>query len=79
MFHPLAPDLSGLTDNELHEKHNELVSKINQAYRFGPSSAIPQMHMIQGHFLEEIQRRNQKQLEDMQKHNKDFKKIIDIK
>ena len=79
MFHPLAPDLTTLTDQELHAKHNELATKINQAYRFGPASAIAQMQMLQTHFFEEIQRRNQKQLEEMQKHNKDFKNIIDIK
>lgn len=79
MFHPLAPDYSTLTDQQLHEKHNELVSKMNQAYRFGPSSAIPQMQMIQAHLQEEIQRRNAKQLEDMQSKSTELDKIIDIK
>lgn len=79
MYHPLAPDLTPLTDQELHEKYNNLVNKMNQAYRFGPSSAIPQMQMMQMHFQEEIQRRNQKQLEEMQKQSQGFSKIIDIK
>lgn len=79
MFHPLVSDLSGLSDKELHDKYNELLNKMNQAYKFGPSGAIPQMQMIQGHFYEEIQRRNAKQLEEMQSKTKDFNKIIDIK
>lgn len=79
MFHPLVSDLSGLSDKELHDKFNELTNKMNQAYRFGPSGAIPQMQLIQAHFQEEIQRRHQKQLEEMQGKTKEFNKIIDIK
>lgn len=79
MFHPLAPDLSGLSNQELYDKYNELMSKINQAYRFGPSGAIPQLQMMQFHYQEEIQKRNAKQLEEMQSKTKDFNKIIDIK
>lgn len=79
MYHPLAPDFSKLTDQQLHEKYNELIGKMNQAYRFGPSSAIPQMQMIQANLQEEIQRRNAKQLEEMQAKTKDFTKIVDIK
>ncbi len=79
MFHPLAPNLSELSESQLHEKYNELMSKMNQAYRFGPSSAIPQMQMMQAHFQEEIQKRHAKQLEEMQSKTKDFNKIIDIK
>jgi hypothetical protein len=79
MYHPLAPNLSEFTDQQLHEKYNELMSKINQAYKFGPTGAIPQMQLMQAHFQEEIHRRNAKQLEEMQSKTKDFNKIIDIK
>lgn len=79
MYHPLAPDLSQLTESQLHERYNELMSKMNQAYRFGPSSAIPQMQLMQAHFQEEIQKRHIKQLEEIQSKTKDFNKIIDIK
>ncbi len=79
MYHPLAPDLSELTESQLHERYNELMSKMNQAYRFGPSSAIPQMQLMQAHFQEEIQKRHIKQLEEIQSKTKDFNKIIDIK
>ena len=83
MFHPLAPNLSDLSMDEVSKKHGELMTRLNQAYRFGPTSAIPQLHMLQQHYAEEIQRRNQKQLEDMQEQMKKtnpggFKDIIDI-
>jgi len=43
------------------------------------SSAVQQLQMLQMHYQEEIQRRHAQQLEDMQKNNKNFNKIIDIK
>lgn len=79
MFHPLAPDLKDLTTEELHAKYNDLVSRMNQAYRFGPAQAIPQLQMLQAHYQTEIQNRNAKQMEEMQKTSKNFKNIINIK
>lgn len=79
MFHPLAPDLSGLTTEELHSKYNDLVSRLNQAYRFGPAQAIPQIQMLQEHYQQEIQNRNAKQMEELQKRSANLKNIIDIK
>lgn len=78
MFHPLAPDLSELSTEDLNKKYNDLMQRLNQAYRFGPVSVIPQMQMLQSHFQGELQRRNQKQLEEMEKNSKNFKNIIDI-
>lgn len=79
MFHPLAPNLSEMPLDELNKKHAELITRLNQAYRFGPSGAIQQLQMLQFHYQEEIQRRNAQQLEEMQKNSKNFKNIIDIK
>ena len=79
MFHPLAPDLSGLTNDELHNKYNDLMARLNQAYRFGPAQAVPQLQMLQSHYQDEIQKRNAKQMEEMQKRSSKFKNIIDIK
>lgn len=82
-MHPLAQDLSSLTDDELHKKFGELQKKYQQAYRFGPQELVPQIMMIMDHFQTEIQRRNQKQMEEMVKkseeNGKGFKDIIDIK
>ena len=79
MSHPLAPNLSGLSQEELMKKHNELMTKLNQAYRFGPSGIIPQMQMLLDDYRNEMQNRQAKQLEEMEKNSKNFKNIIDIK
>jgi hypothetical protein len=79
MFHPLAPDVSGLTDDELFNKINEINNKISIAWRSGSGSVVPQMQMILSHYQEEAQRRHSKKLEEMEKNSKGFKNIIDIK
>lgn len=77
-MHPLVPDLSGLTTEELHKKYNELIKKLNQAQRFGPISAIPQMQMIIENYRYEMDVRNRKLMEEMEAKNDKFKGIIDI-
>ena len=81
-MHPLVPDLSKLSDDELHKKYGELMKRYQQAYNFGPYQIIDQLQMLMGDYQAEIGRRNQKQLEELQKlakkDGKDFKGIIDI-
>lgn len=77
-MHPLSPDLSALTDAELHKKHGELVQRLTQAYRIGPYGIINQLQMILEDYQSEIQRRNAKVLEDMAKKGKNMGGIIDI-
>jgi SAM-dependent MidA family methyltransferase len=79
MFHPLAPNLSELSSEELNKKHGELISRLNQAYRIGPSGIVPQLQMMLTHYSEELQRRQAKQLEELTKQSPNFKNIIDIK
>jgi hypothetical protein len=79
MFHPLAPDLKDLKDDELYAKVNEIHSKINVAWRLGSNGAVTQMQMMLAHYQEELGVRNRKKLEEMEKNSKQFKKIIDIK
>jgi hypothetical protein len=82
MWHPLVPDLSGLSMEELSKKHSEIMNRLNQAYRFGPSGAVQQLHLLQQSYTEELQRRQARQMEEMQeqmrKNNPNFKDIIDI-
>ena len=78
IMHPLVPDLSGLSTEELHKKYNELLQKYNQAHRFGPSGAIPQMQMILENYRYEMDVRNRKLMEEMEAKNDKFKGIIDI-
>lgn len=78
-MHPLSPDLTALSDNDLHKKHGELVNKLNQAYRIGPFGIIGQLQMILQDYQAEIQRRNAKMMDDMARKGKDLGGIIDIK
>lgn len=78
-MHPLAPDLSTLSDNDLHKKHGDLVQRLSQAYRIGPSSIIGQLQMLLENYNSEIQRRNQKLMDELMKKGKNMSGIIDIK
>jgi hypothetical protein len=78
-MHPLAPDLTGLTEDELHKKRAELQNRMTFAYRMGHGDMIGQIQLLLGDYDLEIQRRNQKMLDDLQKNNKNFKDKIDIK
>lgn len=78
-MHPLAPDLSQLTQEELASRYNDLMSRLNQAYRIGPMGMIPQMQMLLEDYRAELGKRQQKQLEEMEKTGSSFKNIIDIK
>lgn len=78
-MHPLVSDLSGLSNEELHKKYNELMQKYNQAHRFGPISVLPQMQMILENYRQEMDVRNRKVMEEMEEKSDKFKGIIDIK
>lgn len=79
MFHPLTPDLSKLTDDELHKKRSDLQNRLMFAYRMGHTEMIGQVQLVLGDYDMEIQRRNQKVLDDLEKNSKTFKDKIDIK
>lgn len=65
-MHPLIGNLSSLSDDELHKKHGELMQRLN--FSFNRNSYLTQqLMMILEDYRAEIQRRNQKQLEEMQK------------
>jgi hypothetical protein len=71
--------VSGLSDDELFNKINEINNKIVVAWRTGSGSVVPQMQMILASYQDEAHRRNAKKLEEMEKSSKSFKNIIDIK
>lgn len=78
MFHPLLPDLSSVSTEELHKKYADLQKRTNVAHRYGSTQAVQQLQMLINGYHEEIQRRNQKALEDMMAKGGKFKNIIDI-
>ena len=78
MGHPLTPDLSKLTMEELTKKNSELVSRMTYAYRIGQSDMIGQLQLLMQDYQEEINNRNRQALEEMESKSKNFKNIIDI-
>jgi hypothetical protein len=82
MGHPLAPDLTKLSQDQLNENYSKLITQLNAAHRFGRTDVVGQIQMLLQDYQEEINNRNQKAMEDMQKamekNSKNFKNIIDI-
>lgn len=78
-MHPLTPDLSALTDEELQKKLADLTTKLTQSYRFGNYELAGQVHMILEDFQAELTRRQQKMLDELSARSGQFDKIIDIK
>jgi hypothetical protein len=81
-MHPLLPDLSALTDDEIYKKYEELNKRYTQAFRYGPVALIPQIQTLMQDYQSEINRRQQKMIQDMEeranKDGKGFKSRIDI-
>lgn len=78
MGHPLTPDLSKLTIDELTNKISDLQSRITYAYRMGNTGMLGQLQLLMQDYQEEMSNRNRKQLEELEKNSKNFKNIIDI-
>jgi hypothetical protein len=66
-MHPLTNDLSKLTDDELHSKRAELQNRLSFAYRTGSSDLVSQIMLVIGDYGMEVERRNQKMMDDAQK------------
>jgi hypothetical protein len=66
-MHPLAPDLSKLTDDELHTKRGELQTRMSQAYKFGSADMVGQLQLLLQDYAMEVERRNQLMLDQAQK------------
>lgn len=76
-MHPLVPDLSGLTMDELMLKYNDLNKKMMMAHRVGSNGVLQQMALVLENYRNEISTRQAKILEDVNRKN-NFKNIIDI-
>ena len=77
-MHPLTPDLSKLSTEELNEKYGELLKRTTFAYRTGNTDMIQQLQMLMGDYQNELAERSRKSLEEMEKNSKNFKNLIDI-
>ena len=77
-MHPLAPDLTKLTDDELQKKRSELQNRLAFVYRTGNADLVEQLSMLINDYDIEIQARNQKLMDQMAKASKNFGNIINI-
>ena len=78
MGHPLTPDLSKLTLDELNQKYGDLLKRMTAAYRMGSADAVYQLQLLMEDYQNEISDRNRKALAEMESKSKNFKNIIDI-
>lgn len=78
MTHPLAPNLSNLSDDEIHTKRAELQNRLMFSYRSGNGSLVAQIQMLLQDYDIEIQMRNQRMLDQMAKTSKNFGNVINI-
>jgi hypothetical protein len=68
-MHPLAPDLTKLTEDELHTKRSELQNRMNYAYRIGNAEMVHQLTLLMQDYTLEVERRYKRMLDDSQKNN----------
>lgn len=77
-MHPLTPDLSKLTDEELYKRQGDLQNKLMFAYRMGQGDMASQLHLVLDDYNMELQTRNQRLLDQANKDGKSFSDKIDI-
>ena len=77
-MHPLSPDLSKLTDDELQQKRGELQNRLMMSYHMGNADLVMQVQLLLGDYDIELQTRNQKMMDQMSKASKNFGNIINI-
>jgi predicted outer membrane protein len=79
-MHPLTPDLSTLSDEELAKKVQDLNRRMTQAWSSGNGELLQQVQMMLEDYNEELNKRQRKMMEDLaKKAGRDFDDIIDIK
>lgn len=77
-MHPLAPDLTKLTEEELHKKRSELQNRLMMGYRMGNGDLVGQLQLLLQDYDIEIETRNRKMMDELAKNNKNFGNIINI-
>ena len=77
-MHPLAGDLTKLTDEELLKKLNELYDKIRMSYRLSDPTIYQQLQLLLNSYKNEQARRAQEAQEKFIQNNKKLVDRIDI-
>jgi hypothetical protein len=76
-MHPLTPNLTELSLDDLNTKYNELSKRAMQCQRMGSNSMLIQISMVLDDYRNEIARRQQKIYEEANSKH-DFNSIINI-
>jgi len=77
-MHPLSPDLTSMSDEDLHKKRGELYNRMTFAFQTGNTTMYGQLQLLLGDYDLEIEARNQKMMDKLQSNNKNFGNIINI-
>lgn len=78
-MHPLTPNLTELSDDELGKKITELTKRVSQAYSFGNGELLQQVQMMLEDYQQEMNQRQRRMMEELSKKaGRDFDDIIDI-
>ena len=78
MFHPLQPDLTMLSEQELEDKIRDLTKKYFSAMRMSPAAAGQIVMLLDG-YKDEKFKREQKRLDDVKSnYNSDLDGLINI-
>ncbi len=78
-MHPLSPNLSNASNEELQKKIGELQHRLTYAARIGQHEVVHQVQLLLDDYNNEVSIRNQRALEELESKTKNFKNIIDIK
>lgn len=78
-MHPLSPDLTSMSDDELHTKLSDLQNRAMTAYQTGNGDLVQQVNLLINDYQMEIEARNQRMMDKLQQKNKNFGNIINIK
>jgi hypothetical protein len=70
MYHPLAPDLSSLKDEELYKRSSDLLERLSIARRYNNFQLTNQLQLLYNGYQEETQRRAQVWLERLNRKKK---------
>ena len=78
MNHPLAGNLSGLSDQELSDKISELNRKASFAYRTANTMLVGQINLMLEDYMMEQKRRTDEKIRDLMKNEDGSDKWDDI-
>lgn len=77
-MHPLQPDITNLTDQELENKITELTKKYFQALRIVPGAANQIALLLDGYKWEQTRRALEKQKRSSENRNDNFDELIKV-